>query len=158
MKLQRASLLGLYAVLELADQPEEQLSRTDIARKFDISSNHLSKVMRELGRAGLVEAVRGVGGGYKFSGNAKRTTLMDVISIFESLQADSPDSRKPGKDTAIGMALDLVLGEINETIHATLNSISIDTFLMIKNRSVKAQNTEDSATLEETETFLNYRS
>ncbi|MEE8233830.1 MAG: Rrf2 family transcriptional regulator [Gammaproteobacteria bacterium] len=158
MKLQRATLLGLYAVLELADQPEEQLSRTDIARKFDVSSNHLSKVMRELGRAGLVKSVRGVGGGYQFSGNAKRTTLMDVISIFESFQLDSPDLREPGKDTAVGMALDLVLGEINETIHATLNSISIETMLMIKNRSVKAQDTEDSAALEDTETFYNYRS
>ena len=66
MKLQRATLLGLYAVLELADQPEQQLSRTEIADKFNLSSNHLSKVMRELGKAGAVRwrgvrpTVRGV--------------------------------------------------------------------------------------------------
>lgn len=153
MKLQRATLLGLYAVLELADQPEEQLSRTYIAEKFDVSSNHLSKVMRELGRAGLVEAVRGVGGGYQFSGNPKRTTLMDVISIFESFQLDSPDLQEPGKHTEVGMALDMVLGEINETIHATLNSISIETMLKIKNRSAKTQDTEKSAPLEGTESL-----
>ena len=52
MKLQRATLLALYAVLELADQQDQQLSRQEIAEKFDVSSNHLSKVMRELGRAG----------------------------------------------------------------------------------------------------------
>ncbi|MFQ5660387.1 MAG: Rrf2 family transcriptional regulator [Gammaproteobacteria bacterium] len=134
MKLQRATLLGLYAVLELAAQPDQQLSRMDIARKFKVSGNHLSKVMRELGKAGLVESVRGVGGGYQFCGNAKRTTLMDVINIFESFQLDSPDLREPGKNTDIGKTLDVVLAEINETIHATLDTISISTMLMLKER------------------------
>jgi Rrf2 family protein len=135
MNLQRATRLALYAVLELADQPDQQLSRADIARKFGASSNHLSKVMRELGKAGLVEAVRGVGGGYWFCGNAKRTTLMDVIEIFEPSMFDSAGQREPGKDTDIGRTLNLVLDEINETVHATLNSISIKTMLQIKNRS-----------------------
>ena len=135
MNLQRATRLGLYAVLELANQPDQQLSRTEIAGKFGVSGNHLSKVMRELGKAGLVEAVRGVGGGYWFSGNAKRTTLMDIIEIFEPSILDSAGKREPGKDTDIGRTLNLVLDEINETIHATLNSISIKTMLQIKDRS-----------------------
>jgi Rrf2 family protein len=134
MKLQRATLLGLYAIIELADQPDLQLSRSEIARKFDVSSNHLSKVMRELGKAGLVEAVRGVGGGYRFCGNARRTTLLDIIQIFEDFRFDSPDQREPGMGTEIGKALDLVLGEINESINSTLRSISLATMLMLKNR------------------------
>ena len=134
MKLQRATLLGLYAILELADQPDQQLSRQEIAEKFDVSSNHLSKVMRELGRAGLVEAVRGVGGGYQFCGNPKRTTLLDIINIFETYQLDIPGQRSPGRDTELGQALDTVFKEINETVQATLNSISISTLLMLKDR------------------------
>ena len=134
MKLQRATLLGLYAIIELADQPDLQLSRSEIARKFDVSSNHLSKVMRELGKAGLVEAVRGVGGGYRFCGNARRITLLDIIQIFEDFRFDSPDQREPGMDTEVGKALELVLVEINESIHSTLRSISLATMLMLKNR------------------------
>jgi len=139
MKLQRATRLGLYAILELADQPDKQLSRSDIADKFDISSNHLSKVMRELGKAGLVEAVRGVGGGYRFTGNAKRTTLLDIISIFEPFHLEGAGEREPGNETEMGMALDLVLNEINQTVQATLNSISIETMLKIKNRNTPLQ-------------------
>ena len=138
MKLQRATLLGLYAILELADQQDQQLSRQEIAEKFDVSSNHLSKVMRELGRAGLVEAVRGVGGGYRFCGNPKRTTLLDIINIFETYQLDAPGQRSPGKDTDLGRALDTVFDEINETILATLNSISIRTMLALKNKLAEA--------------------
>lgn len=134
MKLQRSTRLALYAVLELADQPEQQLSRTEIAERFDISSNHLSKVMRELGRQGLVEAVRGVGGGYRFVGNAKRTTLLDIIELFEPSTLSSEMQREPGTDTEVGRTLDMVLGEINDTIRATLESISIKTMLMLKDR------------------------
>jgi len=139
MKLQRATLLGLYAILELADQPDQQLSRQEIADKFDVSSNHLSKVMRELGRAGLVDAVRGVGGGYQFCGNPRRTTLLDIINIFETYQLDVPGQRSTGKETELGNALDTVFDEINETIHATLNSISISTLLMLKNKLAQAE-------------------
>lgn len=135
MNLQRGTRLALYAVLELAENEDAQLSGSEIAEKFGVSGNHLSKVMRDLGKAGLVEAVRGVGGGYRFCGNAKRTTLMDVIEIFEPFAFDSSGMREPGKDTGIGRALNLVLDEINETIHATLNSISIATMLQIKNRA-----------------------
>ena len=48
-----------------------------------MSQHHLAKVLSELARAGVVESVRGVGGGYRFAGNLKRLTLMDIIRLFE---------------------------------------------------------------------------
>ncbi|HIE82715.1 MAG TPA: Rrf2 family transcriptional regulator, partial [Dehalococcoidia bacterium] len=122
MKLQTATRLALYAVLELAAQPDQQFSRMEIAKKFNVSSNHLSKVMRDLGKAGLVDATRGVGGGYWFVGNAKRTTLLDIIKIFEPFPFDSTDRTEPGQETEVGQALDVVLDEISESIHATLDT------------------------------------
>ena len=85
MKLQKATKFALFAVLELARDTSRQLSATDIADLYGISTHHLAKVLRDLGRAGLVDSVRGVGGGYRFSANARRTTLMDVICIFEDV-------------------------------------------------------------------------
>src|SRR5579875_1998 len=92
MKLQKASVFALYAVLELASEPGRQRTAVEIAEKYGISAHHLAKVLRDLGRAGIVDAVRGVGGGYRFTGNAKRLTLMDVIRLFEepSAEADLP--------------------------------------------------------------------
>lgn len=129
MKLQKATMFGLYAVLELARDPGRQISATDIADLYGISSNHLAKVMRDLGRAGLVEAVRGAGGGYTFVGNAKRTTLMDVINIFEDIGSTSGGSRDKGTGTDIGQSLQLVLGEIDDIAKATFGSITIATLL-----------------------------
>ena len=129
MKLQKATQYGLYAVLELARDPPCQLSAIDIADKYGISSNHLAKVLRDLGRAGLVDSVRGAGGGYRFSSNAKRVTLMDVINIFEDLGGESSGASGAGDDTDIGRALNEVCNEIDEITEATFGSITLDTLL-----------------------------
>ena len=125
MKLQKATLFGLYSVLELARDPNRTLSATDIAERYGISANHLAKVLRDLGRAGLVEAARGAGGGYRFVGNARRITLLDIVRVFEEENA----AREPGGDTDIGGALDLVLSEIDDIARATLGSVTLNTLL-----------------------------
>jgi Rrf2 family protein len=128
MKLQKATLFGLYSVLELARDPSRQLSAIDIAERYGISANHLAKVLRDLGRAGLVEAARGAGGGYRFIGNARRTTLLDVVRVFEDF-GEEKASGEPGGDTDIGAALDLVLSEIDDIARATLGSVTLNTLL-----------------------------
>jgi Rrf2 family protein len=82
--------------------------------------------MHVLGRAGLVRSVRGAGGGYQFSGNARRVTLLDVIQLFEHLGAEDGDEA-PGQATDEGRALGRVLGEIDDIARATLGSITIAT-------------------------------
>ena len=126
MKLQTASRLAIYAVLELSADPERQLSAAEISDKFGISAHHLSKVLHTLGRAGLVRSVRGAGGGYVFCGNAKRTTLLDVIELFESVGGVEPGGSE-GSATREGAALQSVLGEIDDLTRATLNSITLST-------------------------------
>ncbi len=129
MRLQKATRFGLYAVLELASEPERQLSAADLAEIYGISANHLAKVLRDLGRAGLVDSVRGAGGGYRFSGLAKRTTLMEIVNLFEDIGADVDGPRATGVETEISQSLQMVLGEIDDIARATLGSITIDTLL-----------------------------
>jgi Rrf2 family protein len=129
MKLQKATLFGLFAILELARQPGRQVSTGEIAEIYGISVNHLAKVMRDLGRAGLVEALRGVGGGYRFSGNAKRISLFDVIDLFGDIVTEGGELPSPSDETDIGLALGRVLHEIDEIAIATLKSITLATLI-----------------------------
>ncbi len=131
MRLQKATRFALYAVFELAANPDRQLSAGEIAEKYGLSINHLAKVLRALGRTGLVEAARGAGGGYRFAGNARRTTLLDVIQLFENIEPIQAGEREPGDDTAAGQALKQVLEEIEDTARATFNSITIDTMIKL---------------------------
>ena len=126
MRLQKATRFALYAVLELARDPERQFSAGEIAERFEISGHHLSKVLRTLGRAGLVEALRGAGGGYRFRSNPKRVTLLDVVQHFEAVAARD-GAREPGSRTPEGRALGRVLEEIDDIARATLGSITIAT-------------------------------
>ena len=66
-------------------------------------------------------------GGYRFTGNRRRTTLMDVVALFEP--APGQRAKEPGEDTDIGRALQRVLLEIDEIAEATLRSISLETLL-----------------------------
>jgi Rrf2 family protein len=130
MKLQKASRYALYAVLHLASEPGKQFSTAEIAEAYDVSIHHLAKVMRTLVRSGLIESVRGVGGGYRFAGNLRRTTLWDVIHEFESLESDidTPDELSGNAQIVIS-GLDSVMDEIDGLNRATLDSITLKTLL-----------------------------
>jgi Rrf2 family protein len=130
MKLQKASRYALYAVLHLASDPDRQHSTAEIAQEYGISIHHLAKVMRTLVRSELIESVRGVGGGYRFAGNTRRTTLWDVIHEFESLESDidTPDELAGTAEIVIS-GLDSVNSEIDGLIRSTLDSITLKTLL-----------------------------
>ena len=144
MRLQKASRFALYAVLELASRPEEQISAAEIAAKYGVSLNHLAKVMRDLGRAGLVDSMRGAGGGFTFAGNARRVTLMDVVSLFETIGEGPGAGREPGAETEEGQALAQVLTEIDDIAQATLRSITLATLLKLIERRRDRADREDA--------------
>jgi Rrf2 family protein len=136
VKLQTGTRLGLYAVLELARDPDRTLSATDLADRFGVSGHHLAKVLRILANAGLVRGGRGASGGYRFTGNRRRTTLMDIVALFEPTPGHR--AKEPGEDTDIGSALQRVLMEIDEIAEATLRSISLETMLKSKGASLRS--------------------
>lgn len=134
MKLQIASRLAIYAVLELAGNPDAQMSAAEIGQKYDVSTHHLAKVLHTLGRAGLVRSVRGARGGYQFSGNAKRTTLMQLIELFENVGSSEDGALDAGADKLAGHALGCVLGEVDDLTRATFSSITLSTMLKMMQR------------------------
>jgi Rrf2 family protein len=133
VKLHIASRIAIFALLELAANSDRQLSVIEIGKKYQLSSHHLAKVMNVLGRAGLVRAIRGAGGGYQFSGSIRRMTLLDVIQLFEDLGAGD-DSEEPGEGTIEGKVLQQVLSEIDDIARATFGSITIATMLKMLER------------------------
>jgi Rrf2 family protein len=131
MKLQQNTRLALYSVLEFAADPTRHISAAEIANKYEVSPHHLAKVLAELARAGIVQSVRGVGGGYRFAANARRLTLADVIALFEEFT--TTESKAPER-TPAGRALASVQAEIDEIAKATMNSITLATMLRMIDR------------------------
>jgi Rrf2 family protein len=133
MRLQVNTTLALYSVIEFATDPERHIPASEIADRYGVSPHHLAKVLAELARAGIVESVRGVGGGYRFTANARRLTLMDIIQLFEDLAPPS-SQRHNGVSTPVDLALDTVLTEIDQIAKATFSSITLATMLQLVER------------------------
>lgn len=126
MRLQVSTRLAIFAVLELTAREGQQLSVAEIGEKYGVSSHHLAKVMHVMGRAGLVRSVRGVGGGYQFVGNARRTTLLDLVQMFEDLSTVEQGSTV-SEATREEQVLSGILREIDDIARATLGSITVAT-------------------------------
>src|SRR3989338_846733 len=67
----KLSTKGRYAMVALADlalaQGDDLMSLAAIAKRQDLSLPYLERLFVKLRRAGLVEAVRGPGGGYRLA-------------------------------------------------------------------------------------------
>lgn len=129
MKLNKASLFALISVLELASDTERQLSTTDIAEKHGISTHHLAKVMSNLVHEGIVQAMRGVGGGYRFAGNINRTTLLDIIQLFETLESELDLPHWSKATNPIVAELQSITNEIDNLTKTVLDTITLATAL-----------------------------
>lgn len=134
MRLQKNTSLALYSVLEFASEPARHISAAEIADKYGVSPHHLAKVLAELARSGVVESVRGAGGGYRFIGNARRLTLMDIIQLFEEFAPSVAERGAAHGVTPIDAALGMVLSEIDENAKATFSSITLATMLRLIER------------------------
>jgi Rrf2 family protein len=132
MKLQVNTLLALYSVMEFAADPERHIPASEIAEKYGVSAHHLAKVLAELARAGVVASVRGVGGGYRFTANVRRLTLMDIIQLFEDFSPASHQHSEEG--TPVDRAIGQVLTEVDQIARATFSSITVATMLRLVER------------------------
>ena len=129
MRLKTSSRLALFAAIELAGAAGAARSAGELAATCGASANHMAKVLQVLARAGLVAPSRGAQGGYRFAGNARRTTLLDVIALFETIAVNAPAPAPAGAPAhlPVAAALDAVLAEIDDNARATLGSITLET-------------------------------
>jgi Rrf2 family protein len=77
--LTRAGTMALRALVELARQPELQLSGPELARRQGLPQPKLEQVLLQLRQAGLVEARRGRCGGYRLCRNSAQIQLHQVL-------------------------------------------------------------------------------
>ncbi len=128
MRLHKATRCAVFAIAELAADPGRAISAGEIAAKYGLSLNHLAKVLTELSRSGLIEAVRGAGGGYRFVGDAHRTTLLDVIGLFEPVETE------PAAATKEAAALTRLLDGMEERARAPFLAVTIEDMLRLAGR------------------------
>lgn len=83
----KLSTKGRYAMVALADlalvKSDDLVSLAEVSRRQDISLPYLEQLFVKLRRAGLVEAVRGPGGGYKLARSPTEIRISEVLQAVE---------------------------------------------------------------------------
>ena len=84
MKVSTRGLYGVMAMFDLALQHRMgPVSVQSISRRQRISVSYLEQLFNKLRRDGLVESVRGPGGGYRLNRKPKLIKIGDVIRSLE---------------------------------------------------------------------------
>jgi len=76
---------ALRAIVTLAGSGDRVLTTTEIAERTQVPAGYLSKVLQNLGRAGLITAVRGLRGGYRLSRSADSICMLEVVNAVQPL-------------------------------------------------------------------------
>ncbi|MFK3690859.1 Rrf2 family transcriptional regulator [Agrobacterium tumefaciens] len=84
MKLSLYSDYAMRVMIHLAAK-DEKVSIREVADIYDISQNHLMKVVQDLSGAGFIEAVRGRNGGIRLSKPADQINLGTILRHTEKL-------------------------------------------------------------------------
>ena len=83
----KLSTKGRYAMVALADlamaKNQDLVSLAEVSRRQGISLPYLEQLFVKLRRSGLVEAVRGPGGGYKLSRSPADIRISEVLEAVE---------------------------------------------------------------------------
>ncbi|MCB1734582.1 MAG: Fe-S cluster assembly transcription factor [Gammaproteobacteria bacterium] len=128
----RLSTKGRYAVtamMDLAIHGEEcPVTLADISECQGISLSYLEQLFARLRREGLVEGVRGPGGGYRLAKAASTITIADIINaVGEGVDA----TRCGGKGDCQGGARCLtheLWADLSDQIHDFLQGITLADF------------------------------
>lgn len=84
MRLTSFSDFALRLLMHLARHPDGLCTIADVARAHGISESHLMKITQLLAQAGLVETLRGRGGGMRLGRPAEAITLGEVVRLTET--------------------------------------------------------------------------
>lgn len=83
MRLSRFTDYSLRVLIYLGQNDQDRVTINQISEEYDISKNHLMKVVSNLTRLEFVSAQRGPGGGIRLNHKPENISLSDVIRNTE---------------------------------------------------------------------------
>ncbi len=117
MKLTAFTDYSLRVLIYLAAQPRRRATIADIASAFEVSENHLTKVVHFLGKAGWLATLRGKGGGLELAMPPELIGIGKVIRETEGAVVPAECFAHNAGNCAIGDICGL-RGVLNDAVDA----------------------------------------
>jgi Rrf2 family nitric oxide-sensitive transcriptional repressor len=86
MLVTRETDYAVRCVLYLAQADDQIANVTEVSSKMHIPKTFLAKIFQRLAKAGLVESIRGMNGGFTLS---KKPPAISLLDIMEAIQGPS---------------------------------------------------------------------
>lgn len=83
VELSEAAAIAIHAMIYIVNRNDEVISLKEISEHFNISPNHLSKVLQRLVKAGYLVSVKGPKGGFQVVSGKENSTLLDIYEVIE---------------------------------------------------------------------------
>lgn len=83
IKISEATAIALHSMIYICNKGKETSSVKEIAKKFEISENHLSKVLQRLVKAGYLKSLKGPKGGFILMQNKENTSFAEIYEVIE---------------------------------------------------------------------------
>lgn len=102
MRLTKHTDYAFRVLIFLAAKEADQLvTIKEATEAFDISRDHVMKVVQKLAKFGFIQAIRGKNGGMRLGKAAEQINLKDIVTLMETTQEpvncdDKPCLIKPG--------------------------------------------------------------
>ncbi|KAB8130744.1 Rrf2 family transcriptional regulator [Gracilibacillus oryzae] len=126
MKYSKATNYALHTIAYIALLPSgKTIGVKPLAEVQQVSPSYLSKVLTNLVKAGFIESITGVKGGYKLIRKADQITFLDIIQAIEgtsSLFHCSLDHATTKRENCL---IEKVMNEAEQKMVDHLNSVTI---------------------------------
>jgi Rrf2 family protein len=83
MLVTRETDYAIRCVLYLAKDQDQISSVTEVSRNMHIPKTFLAKIFQRLVRAGLVESIRGMNGGFRLAKAPSKISLLDIMAAIQ---------------------------------------------------------------------------
>ena len=125
----RLTTKGRFAVTAMIDvamhNAEGPVTLAGVADRQKISLSYLEQLFGKLRRSGLVDSVRGPGGGYNLARPAAEVSIAEIVkAVDEPLDATQCGGKENCHDDRRCMTHDL-WATLNEKMHEYLSSVSL---------------------------------
>jgi len=131
MRLTTFTDYTLRALMYLGANRDRLVTIQEIANAHAVSKNHLTKVVHQLGLAGLVETIRGRHGGLRLKLEPSEITLGEVVRCTESdfHMAECFDQESAPCPLAASCRLRFALADATSAYLAVLDSQTLESLL-----------------------------
>lgn len=139
MRLTTFTDYSLRVLIFVAAQPDGRATIAQIATAFDVSENHLTKVVHFLGRSGFLANLRGRNGGLRLARVPAAIRVADVVRAAEGDAVPAECFEPRGTHCAIvrGCRLRGVLAEAVDAFHGVLARYTLED--LVRNRPALAK-------------------